>query len=384
MPYFISSFSSASYATTASYALNAEGGGGSAVSSSWASSSISSSYALTASYALNGGSGGITTGSGVGAMREIATLTTSASQTTVTFDNIPNTYRDLRIVAFARGTTAATAVLLYTRINGDSGSNYDWVRESRLGQASGFGTNYAASNAISAQSSDAGVYTHVDITIPGYTTIGTQKTFTTQNPLKFSPTLGNVFNEMGESWWRNTSSAVNKIELYPSAGEFVSESTFTLYGIGGPAAALATSASYALTASYVPSAVLEARSPVSASIASLTNNQTYTGSISTFGKSFIITSVTVNTDTRIRLYGSQSYVIADLSRPIGTDPASNAGLITELILSGSPTLYNYTMSPVVAGANMDVAISPTIYYTVTNLSGTTANISMSFNRMLLE
>ena len=51
----------ASYALqslTASYALNGGTGGGSSVSSSWASSSISSSYALTASYAANSSGGG--------------------------------------------------------------------------------------------------------------------------------------------------------------------------------------------------------------------------------------------------------------------------------------------------------------------------------------
>src|SRR5579862_5101632 len=48
---------SASYAVTASFALNG-GTGGNSVSSSWASQSLSSSYAVTASYAMNGGSGG--------------------------------------------------------------------------------------------------------------------------------------------------------------------------------------------------------------------------------------------------------------------------------------------------------------------------------------
>ena len=43
---------SSSYALTASYALNAAGGAGSSVSSSWASSSISSSYSATASVLL--------------------------------------------------------------------------------------------------------------------------------------------------------------------------------------------------------------------------------------------------------------------------------------------------------------------------------------------
>jgi len=130
--------------------------------------------------------------------------------------------------------------------------------------------------------------------------------------------------------------------------------------------------------------VLAGRQPVTASVANLPHNQTRSGSIVTFGKSFLIFSTQVNTDARIRLYGSQSYLINDLSRPIGTDPVPNAGVIMDLVLSGSPSLYNYTLSPMVNGANMDPITNNNIYYTVTNLSGVTSNISMSFSRMLLE
>jgi len=67
---------------------------------------------------------------------------------------------------------------------------------------------------------------------------------------------------------------------------------------------------------------------------SLSANQIHTGSISGFGKSFILFSVNVNTHSRVRLYSSQSYQIADLGRAIGTDPTSSEpGIIVDLVLS---------------------------------------------------
>lgn len=143
-------------------------------------------------------------------------------------------------------------------------------------------------------------------------------------------------------------------------------------------------ASFATTASYAANVTTLSRATISSNIPSVTANQNYTGSIANFGKSFMLFSTTVNTHSRIRLYGSQSFGTNDLSRSIGTDPSQNSGVIMDLVLSGSPSLFNYIMSPIVNGANMDPTPMSTIYYTVTNLSGVTSDISMSFNRLVLE
>jgi hypothetical protein len=179
-----------------------------------------------------------------------------------------------------------------------------------------------------------------------------------------------------------------------SSASFATTSSFALNTLSGGGSSISSSwasssisASYALTASYTlnsnQSQTGLSRAIVSENVASIAPNQNYTGSIS-LGKTFMLLSTQVNTDVRLRLYGSQSYVNSDLTRPIGTDPANNSAIITDLILSGSPTLYNYTLSPIAHGANMDPVTVSTIYYTVTNLSGTTTDISMSFNRIVLE
>lgn len=113
-------------------------------------------------------------------------------------------------------------------------------------------------------------------------------------------------------------------------------------------------------------------------------NQRTTGSIAGFGKSYILLTVVTDTDARIRLYGSQSYVDADLVRPIGTDPATENGVVVDLVLSGSVSLYNFTLSPVVNGANVEPIPTDLGYYTITNLSATSASISVNFNRIVLE
>jgi hypothetical protein len=68
---------SASYALTASYAMNGGGGGVSSSYAATASIATSASYALTASYAMNGGGGGVSSSYAVTASHAITALTAS-------------------------------------------------------------------------------------------------------------------------------------------------------------------------------------------------------------------------------------------------------------------------------------------------------------------
>lgn len=93
------SFVSASFAVTASYALNGGGtgitpGGSYNISASWVSQSLSSSYSFTSSYALNGGGAGVTSGGSYNISASYASKSLSASWApggtptfTGTFDN---------------------------------------------------------------------------------------------------------------------------------------------------------------------------------------------------------------------------------------------------------------------------------------------------------
>lgn len=57
----------------------------------------------------------------------LATITLASAAATVTFSNIPGTYRDLILEFNHRVDTAATSADSFMRFNGDTGSNYSHV-----------------------------------------------------------------------------------------------------------------------------------------------------------------------------------------------------------------------------------------------------------------
>lgn len=282
---------SASYALTASYAVNGGSGGGSglfassSLSSSWASSSLSSSYAataslllgsvvsasyaLTSSYAANGGTTTV-----ISAIREIANTTTSGSQTTVIFDSIPSIYRDLILRISGRATNASTTVGLRLRFNSDSGSNYSWRYWNIFGSGQAVSDTYLNAGEFAGASSPSNFLSLVELAINGYTS-SFRKTVKSEVAFRFGNSATETLPEVGAGTWDNTNS-ISTIEISLSAGEFVSGTTVTLYGMGGvggsfiPSASFATSASWAsssLSSSYASTASLLLGSVVSSSYA---------------------------------------------------------------------------------------------------------------------
>jgi hypothetical protein len=159
----------------------------------------------------------------------------------------------------------------------------------------------------------------------------------------------------------------------------------TKFNFTGAGVSVTLSGSSTVDVTIPGSAGSLSRAQVSVETPTLTNNEIYTGSIGSFGKSFILFSVNVNTHSRVRLYSSQSFQIADRGRAIGVDPTgSEPGIIVDLVLSGSTSLFEFTLSPMVNGANLDPVVAAPIYYSATNLSGGSSTVSMSFNRLVLE
>ena len=127
------------------------------------------------------------------------------------------------------------------------------------------------------------------------------------------------------------------------------------------------------------------RNTFSKTTASLANNAVETGSM-TLVKSFLVLEVAVSAYARVSLYATLAAATADASRPFTTPPT--AGAQTELILDvqldstyGSTSLV---MSPIAPGANMDVSPADTIYYNITNLSGSSAAITVTLTALPLE
>lgn len=162
----------------------------------------------------------------------IATSTASGSSSTITFSSIPSTYTDLVLIAQYQCSVSGG---LWLRYNGDTA------------------TNYSIANMIGSQNTFA---TYVDVNEPyiwadtyyqGTGTVTTDRAIVKANVMNYANTTtfkttllrsddvrttgssdGTVY--AGAATWRSTS-AVTQIDVLSAAGNFVSGSTFSLYGI---------------------------------------------------------------------------------------------------------------------------------------------------------
>jgi hypothetical protein len=169
-----------------------------------------------------------------GAMREIATVTTTGSQATVTFSGIPSTYRDLMVVVNGRGTTAAALETLNVRFNGDSSAIYDSFIQNREGYGVRTRINQTSAEVgnVEAATGPTAAAARIEMRIGEYAGTLYRKAFLMNQTLKTAEATASFYHQFGSGWWRSTS-AITQVELFLSAGGFVDGSTVTLYGIGG-------------------------------------------------------------------------------------------------------------------------------------------------------
>lgn len=113
---------------------------------------------------------------------------------------------------------------------------------------------------------------------------------------------------------------------------------------------------------------------ISFSAMALANNSTATNTVNIASR-YQLLHITTNHPCRVRLYTSAAKRDADLTRPIGTDPEGNHGLIFEFISTAN--LLSADLSPVVDGF-ADTAAIP---YSITNLSGATQTITVTLNHV---
>jgi hypothetical protein len=143
-------------------------------------------------------------------------VTLAASAGSVTFNSIPQNFRDLVIVGNYTGTDVA---LVTVRFNGDS-SNHSGIQA--------YGSASPGSNTVSAQNFGAtygsfisAVTTHImDYSATDKHKVTLQRVSNPQN------------SEVSIATYRWASNAaINSLVLFPNTGVFSSGSTFTLYGI---------------------------------------------------------------------------------------------------------------------------------------------------------
>jgi hypothetical protein len=149
----------------------------------------------------------------------LATVTLGTTASSVTFSNIPATYRDL-IVIF-NGTGTASSNLIY-RINGDTGGNYNRVQMQGNGSttASAVGSNETESYAVGIGS----VRTMARIELLDYSATNKHKTSLARG----DDTSGLVIARANR--WANTA-AITSIACIAAGTTFATGSTLSLYGV---------------------------------------------------------------------------------------------------------------------------------------------------------
>ena len=167
------------------------------------------------------------------AFESIATVTTSAGATTLTFSSIPQTYSSLQIRYIARRNDNGS-FYLYMKPNGDSGATNKAYHELKGNGTAASATGAASTSLIElarATSADqsTGIFAVGIIDIHDYTNTSRNKTVRT-----FS---GYDANGSGEVWlssgFMTSTSALTSIEITGGGDPFAANCVFALYGIKG-------------------------------------------------------------------------------------------------------------------------------------------------------
>lgn len=167
-----------------------------------------------------------------GDFQSIATTVVDATaDLTVTFSDIPSTFKHLQIRAIALSNSDSVPVLM--RFNSDSGSNYSWHTLNGQGSVAGSGAGASASSVILTLNANRGLnasnpWGYV-IDILDYT--DTNK-YTTVRALHGADYAGSGEINLTSGNWRNTA-AVSTITFSMASSGFNQYSHFALYGIRG-------------------------------------------------------------------------------------------------------------------------------------------------------
>jgi len=171
-------------------------------------------------------------GGGGGSLSLISTVTTSASQATVTFSSIPGTFKDLILVVNARGTASTTAVNVLLRMNGDTGANYSYERINPFGSAfAAAGTSMEVAT-INAATALANRGTSFEPAVFNYADTLFHRQMTCFQYMGITNTASNFFQTSTGGFWNNTTNAITQLDLLLSSGAFVDGSIVSLYGRG--------------------------------------------------------------------------------------------------------------------------------------------------------
>lgn len=169
------------------------------------------------------------------AMQPIYTQTVGAGGASqIVFNNIPQTFTDLKLVISCRANTSSVQVDgIGIQFNTDTASNYSQTQVYGDGSATASSRNanlnFIYAGVVNAATGTSNTFTNSEIYIPNY--IGTNfKQIIVDRLAENNTTTASL--GLHATLWRSTS-AITSMRIYDYAGSFnfVQNSTFTLYGI---------------------------------------------------------------------------------------------------------------------------------------------------------
>jgi hypothetical protein len=167
----------------------------------------------------------------IGAYDSLATVTLSATASSITFAGIPSGYKHLQIRCFANITTADAAGLQF---NGDTTSSYNAHRLYGTGTAAGGAASSGGASvtsiglpATAGFPSATSTFGISIIDILDYQNVNKYKTV---RGLSAWDGNGSGYVDFGSGLWRNTN-AITSITYSAASGNFIANSSFALYGV---------------------------------------------------------------------------------------------------------------------------------------------------------
>lgn len=112
----------------------------------------------------------------------------------------------------------------------------------------------------------------------------------------------------------------------------------------------------------------------------INDNDTYSGSVTGY-KGYLLYKIETSHAAWVRVYCSSSAQSADSTRLIGEDPLPDAGVITEIVSTGSGVTL---ITPGVIGFNNESPVDNLVFVTITNLSGGAATITVRLTAVEME
>ena len=167
-------------------------------------------------------------------LQPIYTQTVSGSSTsTITFNSIPQTFTDLKILISVRNNSGSARNGLNYTFNGDTATNYS--NTILIGyDSSSVGSFRSSSQTASNESnmngggSTTNTFSNSEVYIPNYT--GSNFKSIISDSTAENNSSSSYIIDMGAALWRSTS-AISSISFTSGSGNFVANSTITIYGI---------------------------------------------------------------------------------------------------------------------------------------------------------